>query len=86
MQRVEETQLGSLYSLTLPINSLSLPTQTETLDQLLISVRLAPPQVRQHSPPLPDQLEQPSARSLIVLVYLQVLYKLVDALGHHGDL
>lgn len=61
-------------------------TETQTLDEAEVASLLAVLQVAQQAAALADQLEQATTTVVVVLVGLEVLGELSDALGQQGDL
>ncbi len=55
--------------------------QAQPIDQGLIALRIRAAEVREQSPPLTDHFQQAAARMLIMLVHLQMLRQLINALG-----
>src|SRR5690606_23954930 len=64
----------------------ALSTKTETLDERAVAVDVDVLQVTQQATALTDEQEQATARVVVVLVCLEVLGEVLDALRQHCDL
>src|SRR5205823_949344 len=64
----------------------ALAAQPQLLDQRPVSLQVVPLHVGQKPPAAADQLEQPAAGMMVVLVHLHVLGELADPLREQGDL
>src|SRR3954454_8475503 len=69
-----------------PLPLLVSATQAEALDQRPVPVDVGLAQVVEQAPAAADQLEQPAPAVVVVLVELQVLGQVLDALRQHRDL
>ena len=65
---------------------LRLAAQSETLDQRPVTVDVDVLEVAEQTTALTDHQEQTTTRVVVVLVLLQVLCKVLDALRQHRDL
>src|SRR5438270_741686 len=63
-----------------------LAAQAELADESVIPFDVSTLEVVEQAPALRDHLEQPPARVVVLLVSLEVLGQLVDALGEQSDL
>src|SRR5262245_34298200 len=68
-----------------PVARALLP-QTESLDHALVAREVASPQVIQHAPALPDQLQQAASRMMVLQVHLEVLRQIRDPIGQERNL
>ena len=64
----------------------ALLAQAEALDQALVAFLVLPLDVVEEVPAVADELEKATARVVVLLVFLEVLGEVRDALGHQRDL
>jgi len=64
----------------------NLPAQLELLGKLVVTIRVCIVEIIQETTALSDHLEQATTGAVILLVDLQVLGQLVDALGQERNL
>ena len=65
---------------------IKLLTQTERGDEVAVTLHILGTQVVKQTAALTDQLEQPTAAVVVLLVNLKVVSEVVDALGEQRDL
>jgi hypothetical protein len=65
---------------------LSLPSQTQPFDQLMILSDIRTLEIIKKLPSTRDHLQQPATRIIVLLVYLEMLGQLVDPLRKQSDL
>src|ERR1700737_3854188 len=69
-----------------PRGTASLLPDAEPFDQLLVALGVLGLQIVEEPPPLADQLEQAAPRVVVLLVGLEMLGQVMDALGEQRDL
>jgi hypothetical protein len=65
---------------------MELSAQTQTLDELFVSLFVCPPEVVQQAPTPTHHHDQATARAVVLDMTLEVLGQILDALGQQGNL
>ena len=63
-----------------------LTTKAQTRDHLVVTFNICTLQIIQHAAALRDHLEQPAARVVVLLMYLEMLGELVNSLAEQSHL
>jgi hypothetical protein len=61
-------------------------TEPQFLDDILISLNIHPSHVVEQPPPLTDELQKTSPGVVILLVSLEMLCEVIDAIAQNGNL